>query len=377
VRAERDPATGQEWRQRAAVDRRGDTPPDPVLDRALEVGAARSGAAFTAFDGNLAGESLPDPAGAAVTSATALESWVRCPHGYFLRYLLRVAPVQQPEEVVRISPADRGTVLHDVLEHLVATAGAQGWTPGPGEPWPERAEAVLADAARTRFARAEAEGITGFAPLWELDRKAMLADLAEWLGRDDERRREFGGLAPLAAEWGFDGVEVGLGDGRAVRLRGRIDRIDRAADGTLVVTDYKTGRADPFRAIAGDPCDRGQRLQLPLYALAARAEFGAGNGTVRAEYWFVTRRGRFDRVGLTLDDAVLERTRLALRTVADGIACGVFLSRARDKTNVLYECPGCDLAGSGDSGVARAWERKGAAAEVAALRALLGAAGTG
>ncbi|HET9143273.1 hypothetical protein, partial [Actinophytocola sp.] len=114
VRAEPYPATPQEWRQRAAVDRRADAPADPVLDRALAVRAARSSAEFTVFDGNLAGESVPDPTGAAVVSATALESWVCCPHGYFLRHLLRVAPVQQPEEVVRISPADRGTVLHDV-----------------------------------------------------------------------------------------------------------------------------------------------------------------------------------------------------------------------------------------------------------------------
>jgi ATP-dependent helicase/nuclease subunit B len=61
VEGECCPATGQEWRQRAAVDYHPDTPPDPVLARAWEVRRARGGGEFTVFDGNLAGELLPDP----------------------------------------------------------------------------------------------------------------------------------------------------------------------------------------------------------------------------------------------------------------------------------------------------------------------------
>src|SRR5204863_9652700 len=106
----------------------------------------------------------------------------------------------------------------------------------------------------------------------------------------------------------------------------------------------------------------------------ARAGFGTKHGAVRSEYWFATRRGRFERIGHLIDEAVLERARLALRTVVDGISGGVFPARPNDNSNVLYECPGCDLDGAGDSGLAAAWDRKGGAAEVAALRALPGPA---
>jgi RecB family exonuclease len=369
---ERNPATEQEWRQRAAVDHLADIPHDPVLARAIETRRARASDEFTVFDGNLAGETLPDPTAGAVVSATALEAWVQCPHGYLLRYLLRVAPVQQPEEVVRISPADRGTVLHDVLEQLVTQAVDEGWAPGPGRPWPEQSLGVLTAATDKRFARAQAEGVTGFALLWEQDMHAMRADLGECIGRDDVRRRDFGGLTPVAAERRFDGVRFPLGDGRTLVLRGRIDRIDRAADGMLVVTDYKTGKIGPFRPIAGDCCDYGQRLQLPVYAQAARAAFGDEHTVVRSEYWFTTRRGGFERIGHTIDETVLDRTRSALRTVVDGITGGVFLARAKSKANVLYDCPGCSLDGLGELGVAAAWSRKGHAQGLAALRALLG-----
>lgn len=61
-------------------------------------------------------------------------------------------------------------------------------------------------------------------------------------------------------EW----FEIKLGE---TQLTGRIDRIDRAADGSVVVLDYKTGKAR-------DQEDADDSLQLSIYALAARAKWG-------------------------------------------------------------------------------------------------------
>jgi ATP-dependent helicase/nuclease subunit B len=72
------------------------------------------------------------------------------------------------------------------------------------------------------------------------------------------------------------------GDDR-LRLRGFIDRVDRAPDGTLRVIDYKTGGPSQFtkRAVT-----EGKKLQLPLYALAARDALGLGE-PVEGFYWHV------------------------------------------------------------------------------------------
>jgi len=50
-----------------------------------------------------------------------------------------------------------------------------------------------------------------------------------------------------------------------VRLGVRLDRVDRLADGRLIVIDYKSGAAASFDALA----DRLRQPQLPAYAVVA------------------------------------------------------------------------------------------------------------
>lgn len=52
-----------------------------------------------------------------------------------------------------------------------------------------------------------------------------------------------------------------------VTVVGRIDRIDQVADNRVIITDYKTGRAQSQE-------DSDESLQLSIYALAAREKWG-------------------------------------------------------------------------------------------------------
>jgi len=61
-------------------------------------------------------------------------------------------------------------------------------------------------------------------------------------------------------EW----FEVNLG---RTTVTGRIDRMDRASDGSVTITDYKTGRPQSQE-------DADESLQLSIYALAARERWG-------------------------------------------------------------------------------------------------------
>ena len=69
---------------------------------------------------------------------------------------------------------------------------------------------------------------------------------------------------------------------REIRIHGRADRIDRLADGTLAMVDYKTGKP-PSKKMVKD----GFALQLGLIALIAEAGgFAEVNGAASAfEYW--------------------------------------------------------------------------------------------
>ena len=127
-----------------------------------------------------------------------------------------------------------------------------------------------------------------------------------------------GDLAPEpgGVDGGVDGgtelapaVSVVLANGRTVSFRGIIDRVDRSIDGRrLVVYDYKTGSAWTYGAVAtairdeGDLTARGTKLQLPIYALAARARFPEAE-EVSSYYWFVGRKDLGKTIGAVVDRA--------------------------------------------------------------------------
>ena len=90
-----------------------------------------------------------------------------------------------------------------------------------------------------------------------------------WLEADDEYRAEHG-LKTLATEHRFGPIEVPLSDGRTLRFRGAIDRVDAAGDGRLFVFDYKTGR--PYAAFdENDPLVRRHALAVARCTRSRRA----------------------------------------------------------------------------------------------------------
>ena len=87
--------------------------------------------------------------------------------------------------------------------------------------------------------------------------RAMIEAFIEWR---TQTRRE---LTEVGVEVDVDGVlEVRREDGGEVRLRGRVDRLERDAAGRLVIVDVKTGKTP----VSKD--DAQQHAQLAMYQLA-------------------------------------------------------------------------------------------------------------
>jgi RecB family exonuclease len=366
------PATDQEYRLRVGAA----AAPDPLVGHGAEVLAARRSRSFTRFDGNLAGVGVPSPVDE-IVSPTRLESWAVCPFAYFGRRLLRVEPVEDPEAQLQMSAIDRGALVHLVLERFVADVLARppDRRPGPDDPWGPDDRALIRRLAEEACQAFEARGATGRPVFWRRDKPQIFAQVERFLD-DDEARRRATGTCPLAAEQAFglgddDPVEILLHDGRPLRFRGSADRIDEAPDGGLLVLDYKTGKADDYRRLSPDnPDERGTRLQLPVYAQAARAVTDRPDAPVRAEYWFVSERGGFARIGYDVDDAVLDRVRTSLGTIVDGIERGAFPPHPDDQFRPWVVCSYCDPDGLGVAELRRAWERKRDDPAVAAYAAL-------
>lgn len=339
---------------------------DLALARAIELLTARASDRFTRFDGDLRSRPqrpLVDPEVA--VSPTRLSSYASCPFDYFLHYILRVELVEDPERIERIAPTDLGVLLHEVLEIFVREHLAAGGGKPPGEAWNASERARLHEIADVVCAKFEALGLTGRRLHWHRDRRLVHHDLDRFLAIDDQHRARRG-VAPIAAEHRFGlaasspAVPLTLRDGRTVRFAGAADRIDRATDGSLYVIDYKSGKPGNLGKLSEtDPDQRGVQLQLPVYALAARAFCDAPDAAVTAAYRFVTARGQYREVELPLTPPVLERIDHVIGTIIDLAEGGVFPHRVDQPTSRGVSWPAlADPTGLAQGDQANTWDRK-------------------
>jgi ATP-dependent helicase/nuclease subunit B len=180
---------------------------------------------------------------------TRIATLIQDPYAVYARHVLGLRPLDplRPEP----DPPLRGTVLHRVMARFVRETA--GGLPAPA-------------AARARLLAIAAEEMATQVP-WPAARRQWLAGLgaiADNFLRDEARRRA--GAVPVLTE---TRGEMTLAGG-AFRLIAVADRIDRRADGRLIVCDYKTGRIPGATDVA-----RGDR-QLPLEAAIAEAGGFAG-----------------------------------------------------------------------------------------------------
>ncbi|WP_231505309.1 PD-(D/E)XK nuclease family protein [Cellulomonas sp. URHE0023] len=351
-------ATDQEWRTRRALEGGLE---DGVVTAAGEMLHARAGEAFSRFDGNLGPlTGLPDYAdGTRTISPTALESYISCPHSFFVQRLLGVAPIEAPEDLVTVSAADIGTLVHECLDRLVRDFADD--LPGAGVPWSPEQRARLVTIAQELAAGVEADGLSGHPRLWKRERERIEADLQAMLDRDDAWRSSVGARV-VASEMPFGSDDVpALGiavTGGTVLLRGSADKVDVGSDGTVYVTDLKTGSRRSFKEITqGDPLAGATKFQLPVYALAAREQFGRTTSAVRAGYWFV--RKDPGRIDIDLTPEVEESLAHAVDVIVRSIAAGRFPLRAPDAPDFAWvQCSYCNPDGIGHGANRERWERK-------------------
>ncbi len=366
------PATQSQHRIRALVHagRSGVAFADNPLVQSIEplragaaMLAARASNQFTEYDGNLAG--LPIEAfGDRSVSPTRLEAWVSCPHAWFMQYVLRVQPVEQPDEQLQITPRDRGTLVHSALDrfHQLVLAGE---LPQPGiDGWEAIHLAGLLAAFEVESQLMAANGMVGRTAFWHAEQSRQKHELAAWLNADGKQVATRGAQL-FASELRFDDdnypAAISLPDGSELRLRGTVDRIDRCADGTLVVTDHKTGKADSFKEVSdADPTAGGTKLQLPAYGAAALAIAGLPPGSpVHAEYGFLA-RGDYARKGATLTPQVWQNVGAVLQQIAEGIRSGLFVARP-EKSQFRLSYVSCEFCDPDHLGTAELWaefERK-------------------
>ena len=308
----------------------------PALARGLAAARQRSGGVFGMWTGGLT-RPVPDAVTArfaGTLSATSLQLYAECPLHYYLEYVLGVRPVEEPDED-KADAAERGTAVHGVLERLVRRSIDAG--KAPAEPWSEAEHAGAQRLLAEQAERMLAEGKAGRPIPWAVQMEKGRRQLRQVLLADDAYRAARG-ARPRDVEHAFgrdDQPPLVLDlPGGQVKLSGSIDRIDQTSDGELVVIDYKTGKSGNYETFprfgdaadaTADLTDRGKKLQLPLYALAARRDYGGDAAPISAYYWFVD-EGEGRRGGPVGEPAV-DRFHDVVGVLADGIRDGAFPAR--------------------------------------------------
>ena len=176
--------------------------------------------------------------------------------------------------------------------------------------------------------------------VWKDCIAAVKIDLREWLRRVAGDRS----WTPWRFELSFGLPEMEARDPHSskdpvaldegIQLRGSIDLVEKAADGALRATDYKTGKA---WAEQGTVIGGGATLQPALYALAlgklfpqARIEGG--------RLYYCTYTGEFTDVPVPLGAEVRTSVRALAHTLSDAVERGFLPAAPRD----ARECERCD-----------------------------------
>ncbi|MCZ2838672.1 ATP-dependent helicase [Modestobacter sp. VKM Ac-2985] len=230
---------------------------------------------------------LVDPAEVVPVRPSAIDTFQRCP----LRWVLGAVGAEAAPEATRTV----GSAVHDVAQQV-----AEGLPPAD-------APAAL---------DTELDGLD-LGPGWfdqrQRDRaQEMLTKFLAWHARAD---REL-----VAAEEDFD-VTVGR-----ARLRGQVDRLERDAEGRLVVVDLKTGKTAP-RAVE-------EHGQLAAYQLAvtegAFAEHGTATGGAALLQVGGSQKAAKEHVQSPLPADVDPRESWAgelIAEVGEGMGAGEFVAR--------------------------------------------------
>jgi len=237
-----------------------------VLDKRMSIEGS------TIYEGDLSKDKvtvswLDDHYQRARFSPTQLERYAFCPMIYFFERILHTEAEQEIEEY--LSALDRGIAIHNILFRFYRTV-----------PEGERTLEALISIAEKELEKIPAPRSI----LWDMEKNFYLGSpertglLRKFLEYEKEMLQHYS-TVPRYFELSFGNPRQTPDDSDPVsasnpflvergqdsyQFKGKIDRIEIADDGRMLVVDYKTGNVPTIRQMW-----EGERLQLPVYLAAA------------------------------------------------------------------------------------------------------------
>jgi len=293
---------------------------------------ARQSEEFTIYDGWIrSGTPELDPRQSGEPqSASRLEMLAQCPFRYFLKHVLRIEP---PKEIERdttewLDAMTAGSLLHEVFRLFFERITAAGEKPEAA-----RHAVVIEEIAAVQIAVWREKIPPASELAFGQRREDILVACRTLLALEEEHCRQ---MTPRYFEIPFglpradaraaissrEPVPIPLGGELSFPLRGSIDRVDEAPDGSFHVWDYKTGGTWRHKEKLG--IHGGRQIQHALYAMALEVLLGRAGiaaPVARSGYFFPGRKGEGQRMPMALD---VGQTRDVLVRLLDLLSQGLF-----------------------------------------------------
>jgi hypothetical protein len=261
-------------------------------------------------------------------SATALQHFAGCPYRFLLSAIHQLEPLPRAVPLIRMDALTRGSLFHEIQADVFRSLREAELLPLAPNRLAE-AETIL-EKSVTRLAAAMSEELAPAIPrIWEDEVDGLRGDLRLWLRR----------LTDESATWVPRHFELtfGLRDPGGPpedrypdvvtlpggwKLRGAVDLVEEHnGDGTLRVTDHKTGK--DFTRV-GLVIGGGEILQPVLYGLAV--ENILRRPVRESRLYFVTSRGGFVERTVPLDERAKNYGREVLEIVDRAVVAGTLFA---------------------------------------------------
>jgi len=167
-------------------------------------------------------------------SPSAVETYLSCPRKYYFSYILNMEEPDTDDVFVVIKPLDMGNLVHGLMDDAFRYSMSK--------------EKVKAEAVR-RFNAL----LTARPPINPPDVKRVREDFMRMVENGFESSA---GNEVIYSEHTIKPVKIG-----GIKLKGRLDRLEKTPDGNIVIVDYKTGRRVNHRQNEISSC-----MQILLYA---------------------------------------------------------------------------------------------------------------
>jgi ATP-dependent helicase/nuclease subunit B len=246
-----------------------------------------------------------------------------------------------------LTPLVKGFELHELFARVMRDVRKESRQPDMKKDQPR-----LRRWGEERLAELKVEMPPPSEEVFEREKRAFLDDLDAFLAAECEGRH---GRDPVGFEVTFglpvdaadeeplastEPLVVDLGHGRRLRVRGRIDRINRVGPGKYEVVDYKTGGfwPDDWKGVFAG----GTRLQHALYGRAAArilSKPGKAAEVVRGVYVFPSVNGHRRRKEIAAP--ATSELNSVLRDLLDVIGTGAFAT-----SDGNGGCRWCEFAGA-------------------------------